>query len=84
MSDPVSWLMIEPGWKVAAADGSEAGHVDEVIADEGKDIFSGLAIHTSLLKASKFVPSERVVRIVEGRVELDLSTDEIAALDETR
>src|SRR5205085_11166814 len=29
MADPVSWLMIEPGWKVLDADGEEVGAVDE-------------------------------------------------------
>ena len=49
MADPVSWLLIEPGWKVRAADGSEVGEVDEVVGDSNVDIFDGLAIATSRL-----------------------------------
>ena len=33
MADPVSWLMIEPGWRVEAADGEEVGRVLEVTGD---------------------------------------------------
>ena len=33
MSDPVSWLLVEPGWKVVASEGSEVGKVDEVVGD---------------------------------------------------
>ena len=47
MADPVSWLLIEAGWKVLAADGSEVGKVDEVTGDSNADIFDGLAIATS-------------------------------------
>ena len=84
--DPVSWLMIEPGWTVAAADGSDVGRVEEVVGDTSNDIFSGLAISRGLLAGlvakSKFVPAERVRSITEGRIELDLPADQIDRLDE--
>jgi hypothetical protein len=76
MSDPVSWLMIEPGWRVDAADGDEAGRVLEVTGDSGADIFDGLAIASSLFDEPRYVPSEQVGEIVEGRVRLKL--DKIA------
>ena len=81
-ADPVSWLVIEPGWEVVAADGTELGSVHEVIGDTGKDIFNGLAVSPGLLRSSKYVPAERVANIVEGRVELDVSADEFERLDE--
>ena len=31
--DPVSWLLIEKGWKVVASDGNEIGKVHEVVGD---------------------------------------------------
>ena len=79
--DPVSWLVVEPGWTVVAADGSEVGKVDELIGDSGKDIFNGIAISTGLLGKPKYVPSERVATITEGRVQLDLSADAVDELD---
>lgn len=82
MADPVSYLLVERGWEVVAGDGSHLGHVEEVIADEAKDIFNGLAVTAGLFRATKYVPSERVTEIVEGRVALDLDGDAFARLDE--
>lgn len=82
MSDPVSWLMIEPGWTVAAADGTEIGKVEEVVADTGSDIFNGLAVSTSVLGKSKYVPAERVAEITDGEVRLDLPAEAVEALDD--
>ena len=80
--DPVSWLLIEPGWTVVARDGTEVGKVEEIVGDTGKDIFNGLAISTGLLGKPKYVPAERVRGMTEGRVELELSADDVEALDE--
>jgi hypothetical protein len=80
--DPVSWLLIEPGWAVVAKDGTDVGTVEELVGDTGKDIFNGLSISTGLLGKPKYVPAERVRAITEGQVELDLSTDDVDALDE--
>jgi hypothetical protein len=73
MGDPVSWLMIRPGWKVFSSDGSEVGAVDEVSGDDGADIFDGLAVATSALGRPKYVEAENVTTITEGRVNLSLS-----------
>jgi hypothetical protein len=82
MADPVSWLMIETGWRVLAADGSEVGEVDEVAGDSGVDIFDGLAIATSLLGKPRYVPSEQVAEITEGTVRLSLSREQVEQLSE--
>jgi hypothetical protein len=82
MGDPVSWLMIEPGWKVCAADGTAVGQVDEVAGDEGADIFGGLAIATSALGKPKYVPAESVGPITEGRVVLTLTKEQVDGLGE--
>lgn len=82
MATPVSWLVIEPGWKVVSADGEEIGKVEEVVGDTGKDIFNGLSISTGLLSKPKYVPAERVRAIYEGRIELDLTEDAIERLDD--
>ena len=80
--NPVSWLLIEPGWMVGAGEGREGGKGEESVGDTGEDIFNGLSISTGLLGNPKYVPAERVRGITEGRVELDLSADDVEALDE--
>ena len=82
MADPVSWLMIEPGWKVLASDGSEAGAIDEVVGDSSIDIFDGLAIATSALGKPRYVPAEQVGEITEGTVRLKLTPDQVERLEE--
>ena len=80
--DPVSWFLIEPGWTVVDATGEDVGTVDEVVGDSGDDIFNGLSISTSLLGRPRYVPSEQVGEITEGRVHLKLSKDRIGHLGE--
>jgi hypothetical protein len=82
MADPVSWLLIRPGWKVVAADGAEIGQVDEVTGDENADIFDGLAVATSTLGKPRYVPAEQVSSIEEGTVHLSLTSAECAQLGE--
>jgi len=80
-ADPVSWMVIEHGWPVVGSDGKEIGPVTDVIADEEKDIFSGLMVRAARFRAPRYVPAERVRTIVEGRIELDVTAD---ALPEQR
>jgi len=80
--DPVSWLLIEPGWKVKAADGDDVGKVSEVVGDTENDIFNGLAISTGFLGKPRYVPAERVTTILEGEVHLDLSSQAARDLEE--
>jgi hypothetical protein len=80
--DPVSWLMIEPGWKVKAADGKDAAKVIEVVGDSEKDIFNGLAISVGFFAKARYLPAERVTTIVEGEVHLDLASREVRKLDQ--
>jgi hypothetical protein len=84
VTDPVSWLLIEPGWKVEAVDGKEVGKVAEVVGDSGNDIFNGLSISTGLFAKTRYVPAERVAAIVEGVVRLDLAADAVRRLAEFR
>ena len=82
MADPVSWLMIETGWKVIASDGSEVGQVDEIAGDSSLDIFDGLAIATSAFGKPRYVPAEQVAEITEGTVRLKLTKDQVDQLGE--
>ena len=70
MPDPVAWKVIERGWKVVSADGTDVGTVDEIVGDSTADIFNGLTVSPGLLKANRYVPSEQVDEIVEGQVRL--------------
>ena len=80
--NPVSWFVIEPGWRVVDADGEEIGAVDEVVGDSSNDIFNGLAISTGLLGRPRYVPAEKVGTITDGRIQLTLTSDEVKRLDE--
>jgi hypothetical protein len=80
--DPVSWLLIRPGWKVVAADGSEVAEVDEVAGDDNADIFNGLAIATSALGKPRYVPAEQIGEITDGVVHVTLTAEQVEHLDE--
>ena len=84
MADPASWLSIEPGWRVDAADGTEVGRVEEVTGDQETDIFDGLAVAGSLLGRPRYIPSEQVESIAEGTVTLKLDRAAFDALSEYR
>jgi hypothetical protein len=80
--DPVSWFLIEPGWKVLDASGEEVGSVDEIVGDSGDDIFNGLSVSTSLLGRPRYVPSEQVGSITEGEIRLTIGKSEVEHLGE--
>jgi hypothetical protein len=61
--------------------GDSVGTVDEVLGDNDRDIFDGLAVSTGLVGKSTYVPAERVGEIREGEVRLELSADEVERLD---
>ena len=77
MPDPVSWMMIEQGWSVVDADGEDVGRIDEVLGDEDADIFNGLNVLTGVVGKKTYVPAEVVGEIVEGRVQLTLTKDDV-------
>jgi hypothetical protein len=72
VSDPVSWLLIERGWRVLDALGQEIGHVAEVLGDKERDIFDGLAVSLGLLESDRYLAAEDVGRIEEGTVHADV------------
>ena len=69
--DPVSWKVVERGWKVLDRNGDEVGHVNEVRGDPEADIFDGIEISHGVLSSTEYVPSERVSDIREGEVVVD-------------
>jgi uncharacterized protein YrrD len=81
MPDPVSWFLIEPGWRVVSADGEEFGKVEEVVGDTGNDIFNGLSVSTGLFAKPRYLPAERVSGIYEGEVHIDMPQEHLGRLD---
>ena len=77
---PVSWFLIERGWTVVAADGSEVGTVEDTVGDSSHDIFDGLAVRVGMFEKTRYVPAEQVGTITEGRVHLKLSPQEADSL----
>ena len=73
--------MIEPGWEVVDSAGESVGKVDELLGDPERDIFDGLAISTGLVGKPSYVPAERVGEIRDGRVQLELTANEVERLD---
>jgi|SRR5581483_11510908 len=76
--DPVSWLMIEPGWTVVDADGNDVGRVEEVTGDSTHDIFNGLAVSSGIFSRPRYVPAEQVTEISDGRVYIAVALERLA------
>ena len=66
--DPVSWKVVERGWKVVGERGEELGRVHEITGEPEADIFDGVEVSRGLLERTEYVPSERVVAIRQGEV----------------
>ena len=80
--DPISWLMIEQGWKVLDSGGNEVGRIEQVAGDPNADIFSGLLISTGLFSGPRFVPADQAGEITEGHVHLLLTKDQVKQLED--
>jgi len=70
--DPVSWLVIERGWKVFGRSGNEIGKVAKVLGEKEDDIFDGLTVSPGLIAKPLYLPAERVDRIEVGHVHTDV------------
>jgi hypothetical protein len=82
LADPVSWFVVERGWKVVDREGDEIGKVDEITGDENADIFDGLSVSSGIFSQPRYVPAEQVHGITEGCITLSLSRDEVERLAE--
>ena len=83
MSDagaPISYLVLAEGTPVVARDGTEAGTVKRVLADEGADIFDELVLDTP--GGDRFVDADHAGELFERQVVLDLSGEELEHLPE--
>jgi sporulation protein YlmC with PRC-barrel domain len=82
VSDPLSWFLIERGWKVVDAQGKHIGRIEEVVGDTEDDIFNGLAVSSGLLGRPRYVPAEQVGEITDGQVQLMLPAEHVERLEE--
>jgi hypothetical protein len=78
---PISYLALEEGTAVLAADGEEVGHVAHVLADEEEDIFDGIVIAHGLGRHT-FADAEQIGAIHERGVTLTVTAAEAEALPE--
>jgi uncharacterized protein YrrD len=67
---------LRKGAAVYSSDGEELGKVADVVADEQKDIFSGLVLNPGLFKGDRFVPADLVDVITEQGVTIDVPAAE--------
>jgi hypothetical protein len=81
LGTPISYLALEEGAAVFAADGDEVGHVAHVLADEEEDIFDGIVISHGLGRHT-FADAEQIGAIHERGVALTITAAEAEALPE--
>ncbi|MFN2388857.1 MAG: PRC-barrel domain-containing protein [Actinomycetota bacterium] len=78
----IAWTALEEGTPVVASDGEEIGRVAVIIADEGKDIFSGISIKSGLLGPTRHIPAALIDEITPSAVRLTISSTEAEALED--
>jgi uncharacterized protein YrrD len=76
---PIAWSALAKGTPVYSADGTELGKVADVIADEQKDIFSGISLNPGLFKDERFIPADLVDRLTTDGVYLNVAENEARA-----
>ena len=78
---PIAWAALEKGTAVVSSDGEDLGKVAGVVADEQKDIFSGITIRDGILDRERFVPADAVAEMTTDRVTLTLSSQQAGDLE---
>ena len=76
----ISWMAVRKATPVFDARGREIGRVAEVVADEQKDIFSGIGFRHGFLGSEHFVPADQIDALTERGVHLKLSAEEAERL----
>lgn len=75
---PIAYPVLEEGVPVYAADGTQVGTVDHVVAAPQEDIFHGLVIQTG--SGARFVAADHVASLHERGADLAISAEEVADL----
>lgn len=71
-NQPIAWLALKKGTPIVGADGEEVGKVTAVIADEQKDIFSGVTTRHGFLDKEHFVPASMIDNLTDDAVHLNV------------
>ena len=80
---PISYLTLEAGTPVYAAEGDEVGRVEHVLADPEADVFDGLVIDMRSGPGGwRFADAPQVAEIHERGVILGLDAEQARALPE--
>jgi uncharacterized protein YrrD len=72
----IAWLALEKGTPVVDATGAEIGKVSQVVADEQKDIFSGIQWREGMLGDEHYVPADLIDELTTEAVRLSVSGDD--------
>lgn len=78
---PIAWTALETGTSVVASDGSEVGKVSTIVADENKDIFSGIAFRHGFFDSEHFVPADLIESITPDEVRVAMTADQAGELE---
>ncbi len=84
--ETLAWRAIKHGHRVVARDGDEIGTVSRVLADDGADIFHGIAIRHGLpiIGEEREVVAAQIDRISEDAVHTTLAASEVEGLQPPR
>ena len=77
---PIAYEVLENGVAVYAADGSQVGTVDHVVAAPEEDIFHGVVIRTA--SGQRFVAADDVASLHERGADLRVDAAAVEALPE--
>jgi hypothetical protein len=77
----IAWIAVGKGHPVVDRNGEAIGKVSRVVADEQRDIFSGIAFRAGLLDPERFAPAALVDGITEEAVRLSIPAADAERLD---
>ena len=77
---PIAWPALEEGTPVYDSSGEDLGTITAVVADEAKDIFSGIAFKSGLWSKERFAPADLVEEITPTSVRLSIPAADAEAL----
>lgn len=64
----IAWAALEEGTPIVTTDDEEIGKVTNVVADEQKDIFSGVTYRPGALEGERFLPATLIDHLTAARV----------------
>jgi hypothetical protein len=73
--DPISYMALPKGARIVGSDGEEVGRVSDVIADDEKDIFSGLTFRHGTLGRDHFIAADLIDTITTEEVTLTVTSE---------